>query len=206
MNLKKPLLFLIVLCLACSANSQNVPGYLGKKAFLDYNFTSPLFTVLPPSYSNFIHSFNLNYVIRRRTQLGVSYDFFSLKETNDDEYKFDGTLKGNSFGINIDWYNKRSIAPLGRYFRLEGKYLFGDYESVFWNGAQFVKEDKTYAIPVIAMGLGTRRIFFDRIVYNVGGSIGYPFANEEEKKSNALQLLRYTYFWRMHMGIGILLF
>ncbi len=206
MNIKKSLLFLILFSIAGIVQSQNVPGYLGKKGFLDYNFTAPFFTLLPPSYSNFIHSFNFNYVVRRRAHVGLSYDFFSLKKTNDDEFNFSGTLKGNSFGINFDWYSKRAIAPIGRYFRFEGKYLFGNYNRVTWNGTQFITEEKEYTMPVIAFGLGTRRIFFDRLVYNVGGSIGYAFASSEEKDSNALSLLRNTYFWRMHMGVGFLLF
>jgi len=206
MNLKKSFLFLIVLSLAVIVKGQNIPGYLGKKGFLDYNFTSPIFSFLPPNYTNFIHSFNFSYVIRRRAQLGLSYDFFSLKKTNQEKYQFEGKLKGNSIGINFDWYNKRAIAPIGRYFRLEGKYLFGSYDRIFWDGAQFKTEEKEYAIPVLAFGLGTRRIFFDRMVYNVGGSIGYAFANEEERDSNAIELMRNTYFWRMHMGVGILLF
>jgi len=206
MNLKKIILFLIVLTFAFNGKSQNVPGYLGKRAFLDYNFTSPFLTFLPPSYTNFIHNFQFNYVIRRRSQIGLNYDFFSLKETNDDDFSFDGKLKGSSIGINFDWYNRRAIAPIGRYFRLEAKYLFGNYTHTFWNGTNFETEERKYTVPTFAFGLGTRRVFFDRMVYNVGGSVGYAILNADEKSSNALDLMRFTYFWRMHMGIGILLF
>lgn len=209
-------IFLFLFCLLSSflAQSQNVPGYLGKKAFVDYNFNTPYPIYLGPKWSNFMHNFNFNYVIRRRAQIGLTTDFFKLLGTTQsgfdyiDDEKIYSSVSGGGIGINFDWYSKKSIAPIGNYFRLSAKKLFGKYQDYeFGNGTSFIVEGD-YDEYAFAFGYGIRRIFFEQMVFNVGGSFAFVTGGGsttvDERGYN--YAVASAYIWRFHVGFGLLLF
>ncbi len=208
-------IFLILFCLLSSfaAQSQkNVPGYLGKRAFVDYNFNSPFIIYLGPKWTNFMHNVNFNYVIRRRAQIGLTVDFFNLHalpgngiERIDGEEVY-SSVSGGGIGINFDWYNKKSIAPVGNYFRLSAKKMFGQFEDYdFGNGISFII-DGDYDEYAFEFGYGIRRIFFDQMVFNVGGSFGFVTGGGGAAERGYGYAVAGSYLWRLHVGVGVLLF
>jgi hypothetical protein len=207
-------IFLILFCLLSSfaAQSQNVPGYLGKRAFVDYNFNLPYPIYLGPKWTNFTHNLNFNYVIRRRAQVGLTVDFFKLHANPEGgNYKVNGqqlysSVKGGAIGINFDWYTKKSIAPVGNYFRLSAKKLFGNYEDYAGFGVPAYLFDDNYNEFVFACGYGIRRIFFDQIVFNVGGSFGLVTGGATADERGYSYAVASSYIWRFHVGVGVLLF
>ena len=210
-------IFLILFCILSSfaAQSQkNVPGYLGKKAFVDYNFNAPFLLYLGPKWNNFMHNVNFNYVIRRRAQIGLTVDFFNLHaipstgiESINGE-KIYSSVSGGGVGVNFDWYSKKSIAPVGNYFRLSVKKLFGQFEDYdYGNGTSFIV-DGDYDEFALEFGYGIRRIFFDQMVFNVGGTFGFiPGGRSDgtDERGYAYAVAS-SYIWRLHVGVGVLLF
>ena len=210
-------IFLILFCLLSSfaAQSQkNVPGYLGKRAFVDYNFTLPYPIYLGPKWTNFIHNINFNYVIRRRAQIGLTADFFNLHaDPQIGSFSVNGeevysSVKGGGIGINFDWYSKKSIAPVGNYFRLSAKKLFGKYEDYGRSNGLIYIFDGNYNEFAFEFGYGIRRIFFDQMVFNVGGSFGLVPGGGSDgtvEKGYAFAVAS-SFYWKFHVGVGVLLF
>lgn len=206
-------IFLILFCLLSSfaAQSQNVPGYLGKRAFVDYNFNAPYPIYLGPKWSNFMHNFNFNYVIRRRAQIGLTADFFKLYALPGNGINFINSeevyssVSGAAIGINFDWYSKKSIAPVGNYFRLSAKKMLGKYEDYRIGTSIIIEGD--YDEFVFTFGYGIRRIFFDKMVFNVGGSFGFiTNGSTGVVERGYAYAVSSAYIWRLHVGVGLLLF
>lgn len=205
-------IYLILFCLLSSfvAQSQkNVPGYLGKRAFVDYNFNAPFLIYLGPKWTNFTHNVNFNYVIRRRAQIGLTVDFFNLHalpgngiESIDGE-KVYSSVSGGGIGINFDWYNKKSIAPVGNYFRLSAKKMFGQFEDYDFRDDLI---DGDYDEFAFEFGYGIRRVFFDQMVFNVGGSFGLVTGGGGAAERGYGYAVASSYIWRLHVGVGILFF
>ncbi len=207
-------IFLLLICFLSSftAQSQNVPGYLGKRAFVDYNFNLPYPIYLGPKWTNFIHNINFNYVIRRRAQIGLTVDFFNLiAEPEGGSYSINeenlySSVKGGAVGINFDWYNKKSIAPVGNYFRLTAKKFFGKYEDFDDFSGTVYSYDGDYDDFAFAFGYGIRRIFFDQMVFNVGGSFEFVFGGLSADERGYNFAVGSSYYWKFHVGVGVLLF
>lgn len=204
---------LLFLILSCSPmQSQNVPGYLGKRAILDYNFKMPYPIYLGPKLSNFIHNVNFSYIIRRRAQIGLTTDFFKLhalpeirinSSNGEDLYS---QVSGGAIGINFDWYTKRSLAPVGNYFRLSVKKMFGNFEDYAFSNGVAVQVDGNYNETVYSFGYGIRRIFFDQMVFNVGGSFGFVTGGSTGDERGYNYAVASSYIWQFHAGVGYLLF
>lgn len=206
---KKYIYTILILCFASHfLLGQNTPGYLGKKAFLDYNFTSPFPLYLGENYNNFVHNFRFNYVMRRRAQVALSFDLFKLEGTGDDigdSFYTLSKIKGSAIGCSFDWYSKTSIAPLGNYLRLEYKYILSSYEDLIKDFGTERTEKGDYNTSYFGIGYGIRRIFFDKMVFNVGGSFGVTPSGLGSDEGHQYTLAT-TYLWQMHVGVGYLLF
>ena len=202
------ILFLLFFSLMQTASAQNVPGYLGKKAFLDYNFISPYPLYAGKGYTNVIHNLRFSYIISRRRQLGMSFETCSLAGRSfnavGNNSRVFSEISGKAIGVHYDWYDKKSIAPIGRYFRLEAKYIFGNYsdtvDDVFFGNNM----EGDFALPYIGFGYGLRRVFGDFIVFNIGGSLG--FSGGAGSSNEYRGVIGYVYGIGMHIGVGILLF
>lgn len=206
-----PVLFLIMSCSV--AQSQNVPGYLGKRAILDYNFKMPYPIYLGPKLSNFIHNVNFSYIIRRRAQIGLTTDFFKVHANPEirinsiNGENLYSQVSGGAIGINFDWYTKRSLAPVGNYFRLSVKRLFGNFEDYDSANGLVFKVDGDYSGTLLSFGYGIRRIFFDQMVFNVGGSFGFiPGGADGTNERGYKYAVGSAYIWQFHAGVGYLLF
>jgi len=123
-------LFLFIGVLNSSFAQYNVPGYLGKRAFIEYNYNAPLVYVFPYQRGSHLHSINFQYILKRRFQVGLNFDLYSLDIQDDENFGFSDDIveiEGNAIGINFDWYRRGLLAPVGFYWRLEGKYLLSIY-------------------------------------------------------------------------------
>lgn len=200
-------IFLVVLfCFSfISLNAQVVPGYMGKRAFLEYKLNSSIVEIAPPGFV-FSHNVSFNYVLKRRMQLGLTYDYLSFKEPKNSDYQFSGKVRGDAIGVIAEFYLKNSLAPVGRYLSLEFKYVTGEYVGFIEQGNNYIPALLDYDIRVLSVGLGTRRVFYDRMVFNVGGSAGLGLLSEEEYSDDGVRLVRISNLWRMHIGVGVLLF
>jgi len=208
------LLLLFVCVLSPTFSQDNVPGYLGKRAFIEYNYNAPLSYLFTLQRGNHLHSLHFQYILKRRLQVGLSFDLYNLEvedgNTFDISQDFVG-LNGNAIGVNFDWYRKGLLAPVGFYWRLEGKYLFGSFEEIDFSStccplldlSEVIEGD--YSHYNISIGYGIRRIFKDIVVFNVGGSLG--FSSSGGLNSNGHEAaLSGAYNFRVHAGLGVLLF
>lgn len=207
--LKKYILSLLILFLAiCHINAQSVPGYLGKKTFVDYNLTIPHLIYLIPNPSNLMHNFRIHRVFRRRAAVALSVDLFSMEGKGSEGIGFNeadySEINGTAIGVSFEWYNKTSIAPLGRYFRIDAKFFRTSYVDTFsgFNGNQEVEGD--YTSPYLGFGFGMRRVFFDKMVFNVGGTIGLTLNSFDDESGHGYVLGVNNYF-QSHIGVGVLL-
>ncbi|MEM6966339.1 MAG: hypothetical protein AAF573_16365 [Bacteroidota bacterium] len=203
--LKKYLFVALLFLLAFpTVSAQSVPGYLGKKTYVDYNLTIPHWLYFVPNPSNLIHNFRLHTILRRRASVALSFDFFSL-EGEPEEGTFSDALfsevKGTALGLSFEWYSKNSIAPLGRYFRIDAKFFRTDYVDKFSGG---VEMEGSFTTPYLGFGFGIRRVFFDRMVFNAGGSIGVTLKDFADNAGHKNILLSNN-LYQGHLGVGILL-
>ena len=197
---------LVLLFFLQFTHAQNVPGYLGKKAFAEYQLNSPLLFYLGDAGSSFMHEIKFNYVARRRGVFGIGFETYSFEGTTNEPNRFvnyTSTIKGNSLNLHYDLYIRNSIAPVGSYVRFEFKYLFGEFDDITTSPFGSSESGK-YSIPHVNLGYGIRRVFFDFIVFNVGGSVGAN--NTSFDPIGYEQLLQKSFVFRLNIGAGILLF
>ncbi len=209
------LLLLFIGVVSSTFAQDNVSGYLGKRAFIEYNYNAPLFYLIPYQKGSHLHSINFQYVLKRRLQVGLSYDRHAFTIEDNDNFNISGDfveLYGNAIGINFDWYRRGLLAPVGMYWRLEGKYLFGEFREVdtFTSCCPVVEQLDVnrgdYNHYAISVGYGIRRIYRDLIVFNVGGSVGLVASGGGLSSTGYSTALKGVYNVRVHAGIGILLF
>ena len=188
------------------AQKRNVPGYLGKRAFLEYNPALGAVASLNESSLVIAHSLHFQYIVKRRLQLGLSFDPHNFSSDSGTFSSGLSEIKGNAVGINIDWYRKDLIAPVGMYLRLEYKRLSGDFTQTFNNGSQGTSpesETEGYNHDYLGVGYGIHRIIQNRIVFNVGGTLGGVFGNAD---NSSRYFLGTIYGIRLQLGLGVLLF
>lgn len=172
--------------------SQNVPGYQGKKLFLEYNFNLNILRMISNGTVEPIHDFQLSYVVARRGQIGLTFDLYQAKnEFEDDQFS------GKAIGVNYTWYTKKSLAPVGTFWRVEYKRMMNENNP----GVKF-------NAPYFGLGFGTKRVFFDRLLLNVGLDFGmvWSIQNIDETLTDEYETLQSLYLLRTHIGLGVLLF
>lgn len=209
------LVLLFIGVVSSSFSQDNVSGYLGKRAFIEYNYNAPLFYLIPYQKGSHLHNINFQYILKRRLQVGLSYDRHAFDVEDNDNISISGDfvgLYGNAIGVNFDWYRRGLLAPVGMYWRLEGKYVFGEFRStdIFSTCCPIVQQldinRGDYNHLAFSAGYGIRRIFKDLIVFNVGGSVGFVISGSGLSTSEYSAALKGVYNLRIHAGIGILLF
>jgi len=202
--------------LVYAQKSSIVSGYLGKRAMIEYNsYLSPITLDSRIKGNPFTHNINFHYILKRRLQAGLSYENYSFRDEGANRFRDENhSLNGNSIGLNLDWYRKGLLAPVGLYFRFGIKYLFGNYsefteEVIFtFPVSTVVTESNEGKYNHFAYGFeyGIRRIFYDKVVFNVGGSVGDVVGLGIVSPEGYKTILGGYYSIRFHVGVGVLLF
>jgi|GEM_PF-2122873 len=205
----------ILLTLLAGTAAAQVPGYMGKRftIFLDGNVAPAMFVQnennalavrslfagsdLPgsniedrPYKKGFAFNYRpqatLEYLVRRRLALGVSYSRLQMGtvrayqtggETSDTDYKTDfDVVKGMATGFHIKLYadsRSEAIAPLGFYHMLS-VYLTqtNTYDDKHSKVKQF-RDDFKY--PVVSYGWGKQTMFARNFLVKTGVELGYAF-------------------------------
>ena len=177
--------------------AQNIVGYQGKRFLAEYNFQPSFFGILRRDKLNAVHNFHIGFVATKRIQLGIAYDIYSPEIAN----RNDLTVKGTAFGANVDFYIKNNRAPVGPFVRAEIRFL---------NAENSLNE--TIERPSIGGGFGIRRIIRDRFTVNFGAMLGW--VKREDSMGGFVQVkeiigekeVQNLYFYRLHLGVGALLF
>ena len=175
------------------------PGYQGKHAFLEYQLDLNYTRLFQWQKGMLFHNLQFGYIAFRKTIIGLNYEINNSSDTysGGNQQEFEITNKVNAIGINFDFYMGNSIAPVGSYWRIGYKRISA---KVTDEGTDFGDESAT--ANYLAFGLGTRRVIADKVIFNVGGELGYAFNNTELSNLALTDL----YLYRIHIGLGWLLF
>ena len=193
MTKKITVFFIIIFSFTTIASSQNAPGFQGKKSYLTYNFNFKFLRFFTDAKNEFIHDVQLAYVVSRRGQVGLTVDFYAPTDFDYESEQF----TGNGIGLSYILYSKQALAPVGKFARYELKYLMNQYA-----------DGEKFNAPLLSIGFGTRRVFFGRMVFNIGVDFGILLSNWEDafNFSTNYGKLQEMYMIRTHVGLGILLF
>ena len=221
-NLKH--LLSLVCCLVVQFSyAQNIPGYQGKRTYLEYNiYSSPTFRNVNANGEKFgfssrsnrsifawnvRHKFNLNYVTKRNSEIGGSISFGKTGILDDNDWL--GRVQFTSLGFNYNRYLVKStgaLAPLGRYIRFESQYI-----QIAASPVNVPRVD--YHAFYLGGGIGTRRVFNDFILLNLSMQTGFTIPlNFNKSESHLLYQGKISrrmfnhFIYEMNVGVGILLF
>ncbi len=201
--------------------AQRVPGYQGKRTYLEYNFLSSPVILGVTKRGNklgigdkrslaawsFRNKVNMNYVTKRNSEIGGSFSFgrTGVLDTNESL----GELRFTSVGLHQNRYFVKStgaLAPLGRYFRMEAQYV--------QSAAFFLNEPRIdFHFAYAGAGLGTRMVFRNFVTVNLSFQSGFiiplKFSNSDahfEHRNTVRKRLQSFYLYETNIGIGLLLF
>lgn len=214
---------LLISALFCSANGLNATpgtgGYLGKRLIIGAEMAySPFYTSVKDFYTkyNFQYGGNINFIVSRRSQLGLNYNRWSLGHNEvfgGETHVASDRVKGMEFGMSIRTFRKKQggIAPIGKFYDIglsysQNKFFPGkdnpglndptyDLSKVFWN------------VLTAHVAFGTQMVFKDRFVANTGIRFGLPvFTIDGNERSNFMQRRIYNKeYCSVFFGVGILL-
>jgi hypothetical protein len=216
MKTRKTILLGFVL-LTASVLTAQVPGYMGKRLTLGYSNNFFAAIIGPPAQSydmgiNTTHSFNIEFTIKPRTNFCLSYQMFNTGVTTNhtfvnstqDQYgnvynvesHFDPVpnkpmeLHSNNVCIGFKFFNAGSLAPVGKYRKLELVLMFTELSyppnSFFtynynygFGGNDGVSRSSlgtgNYNFKSFALtySLGRQRVLFNRLVLDYGLQFGF---------------------------------
>lgn len=228
----------IVVSIVCHAQ---VPGYMGKKVTIAYS------TLLHPNafsyfysanleYSKpiFTHSLNMNIVVGKSREIGLSLRYSNRKISNTyfkTQYPQSIVPAFERFGmmeyaVSIKRFSKARFAPIGIYsrwevFYLTGKLKYDSYQAMKYNILNGEEELTSFGHGEMnfyggggAYSLGKQRIFKDKYVIDFGFrpslmivSFGDERTVYEEHLSQDIRVpLTLTPIMNVYAGIGFLAF
>ncbi len=217
-------LLLLICCLVVQLGyAQSIPGYQGKRTYLEYNVhSSPTVSNVNANGEQFgfssssnrsifawnvRHKFNLNYVTKRNSEIGGSINFGKTGILDENDWL--GGVRFTSLGFNYNRYLVKStgaLAPLGRYIRFETQYI-----QIAASPVNVPRVD--YHAFYLGSGIGTRRVFKDIILLNLSMQTGFAIPlNVNKSESHRLfqqeiSTRMFNHFiYEMNIGVGILLF
>ena len=215
---------LLICCLVIQFGyAQNIPGYQGKRTYLEYNLhSSPTFNHVNANGEQFgfssksnrsilawnvRHKFNLNYVTKRNSEIGGSISFGKTGILDENDWL--GSVRFTSLGFNYNRYLVKTtgaLAPLGRYIGFETQYI-----QIAASPVNVPRVD--YHAFYLGAGIGTRRVFKDFIILNLSMQTGFAIPlNFNKSDSHLLYQEQVTgrvfnhFIYEMNVGLGILLF
>ncbi|MFL5764232.1 MAG: hypothetical protein ACJ77K_09840 [Bacteroidia bacterium] len=235
------------------AQKDPVPGYMGKRCVIGYtvlahpsfpDVTESIGTSDPHDYPwlNMTHAATFEYFMPKRTSLCLGFQYSRLwlgylsghiasSYRGKGNQKYPALLNTEAITIGFKSFAKGSIAPLGRYFRMDVLVLFNkfhaDPEGI--THSEFGIDPVThrygnYWVPVkekemtltsfgggASIGLGRQRIFFDRLVVDSGIRLCIALAQDPANSSysnsfNVTSRVFYNQFINFRLGIGFLAF
>jgi hypothetical protein len=205
------------------ADAQNIPGYQGKRTYIEYNaYSSPTFSNVNANGDQFgfssmsnrsvfawnlRHKLNLNYVTKRNSEIGGSISFGKTGIL--DQNNWLGGIRFTSLGFNYNRYLVKStgaLAPLGRYVIFETQYI-----QIAASPVNTPRVD--YHAFYLGGGIGTRRVFNDFLILNLSMQTGFSIPLNFNKSENHLLYQKQVsrrmfnhFIYEMNAGVGILLF
>jgi hypothetical protein len=212
----------IALCLSVTMFAQKPKsGYLGKGFIVcaegSYfpNYSSWKDMLL--SY-NFQYGGNAHFITGRYTQMGLSYNMYSLGAHNkyDTSLSNNGRIKGYQIGLTYRKFreSKGGLAPIGKFVDVNLYYHSDEYNVVYQNLTAFAPVVVSTSGISGSIGLGAQGIFWNRVVMNSGVRVGGPIFTLSEQDDagdvgdnlNYMQKrLMYKDFFSAFFGIGIIL-
>lgn len=181
-----------------------VPGYMGKRAWVsvDFNFAPALFNMnqnhmatteiiseegrakgVNPLAINYRPQLNFEYLVGRDVALGLSYSHVrtgTVKEIESISQEVDGMyydmLKGNSFGLQLKKFQFHKSASIAPigYYWTLGL-AATKFNTYASKESKVGQFSKDVLNPVITLGIGKQKILFDRLIINSGMEFGWSF-------------------------------
>jgi hypothetical protein len=220
--MKKSIIFIsIILVFSIKMNAQSVPGYQGKRTYLEYNsFLTPTLLGINVHGKKFgvgdkrsllafsvRHKINMNYVTKRNAEVGGSLSFGKTGVLDDNDWL--GEIRFSSLGFNYNRYfieTTGALAPLGRYARVEVQYLQA--------ASLFINEQRLdYHFAYIGGGIGNRMVISDFFTINLSFQSGLVLPlkinnspSHDEFRNTVRKRMQFHYLYETNIGIGVLIF
>lgn len=225
-SMKQILLLAFLLFTLNTAHSQ-IPGYQGKRFFVEagISFFPNLFAPTLEFNNSFsikaYYSFSCNYVIGRKTifRVGYTHQAAGLQMSYQYSYAYNKYylfLHDANFAFDLYGKKKGNLAPLGFYFSPGIRFVFSKEEPV----NKPVSASYTSS-PVVMFGLttklGYRAILFNRVTLNMGFEFTFfpqylllihpavPLSVPGYERE-VIRITADRYLFGIHIGIGVLLF
>lgn len=222
--MKKLFLFSGALILAFTSSATPAPkggGYNGHRITISAEGS------YSPNYSHWYDMFmsynmqyggNLHVITGRYTELGLSYNMYSMHAHHryKDELSNDGSINGYQVGLSWRKYreSRGGLAPIGKFVDFNLYYHADEYNVRY--------QDIEAVAPVIhkstglsaSIGFGSQNIFWNRLVANYGVRFGGPLFRLTEEQSTGdisdnfkymQQRLMFKDFFSVFVGVGVIL-
>lgn len=183
----KKLLIALALFVSAETISANpgTGGYLGHRIIVGVDGSySPFFTSFKDFYTkyNFQYGGNLNFIVGRYSQIGVTYNRYSLNNNQLFEGNFSSKdrVNGSAYGITFRKFRKSrgGLAPIGKFWDVGVTYSQNTFKAGSDN--QDVLNHVEFRLPVSSdiisahVSFGTQMVFRNRLVANTGIRFGAP--------------------------------
>lgn len=189
----KKLLIILALFLTAETISANpgTGGYFGHRIIvMGEGSYSPFFTSFKDFYTkyNFQYGGNLNIIVGRYSQIGLSYNMYSLGNNQ----LFEGNLSAKdrvqaaAYGISFRQFRKKrgGLAPIGKFVDYGLTYSQNKFKAGSDNPD--VLANQSYRLPVSSdilsahISFGTQMVFWNRVVANTGLRFGTPLVEVKQ--------------------------
>lgn len=238
--MKRNILY-ILLSILCSTfthtlSAQSVPGLLGKRLSLSYDF-NPFFNLgsfyassnYDDSYFNSLiaykHIVGADYALSRSISIGADYGTANhLLEDYEDDFSndFQHSINTREYGIRLKYFSADkagSIAPIGPYIqvRVMGFWyksemtLLDERTSELIPSISFIYDEQT--ILAGSFGFGHQSILFGNIIYNIGCEMAAVLAPRDYEDyddfilgDTVREYLIYANMFKIKMGLAIPIF
>lgn len=194
----KKILLLIFFALTVQFSQAQIPGYRGQRFMASYNFNLGFSFI--PAWSTQLgafprHGLNVDYVIGRRTMIGIGYEYLHAKLDSkaspsylveSDDYGFNQhsmDFSNHNFGVNLTFFSKEggTVAPLGGYVKLKLYYCTYNVNQrvdiVTYPTGDFGYINQTYNKQSVynnigfGLGYGSIRIIANHVTLDFGGEL-----------------------------------
>ena len=191
----KTLRILLLFIIAYLPSQAQVPGFLGNRFSAGYHLQlgTNWLGFGSVGFLNFRHELQFNYVVRRRTVVGLELGYGRLsipnlsgQEISDPNYgtgstitNDNGTISNTYVGINAKFYGGIStIAPLGFYFKLKTGMMFSNISLPAYGGLyqnvqpnyliNYPSISNSFSNPYFGIGFGQTRVIARKVLLDIG--------------------------------------
>ena len=218
--------FALSASLAAAASPATAPmrstgGYLGHRFIIGGELNvSPFYTSLQDFYTkyNFQYGGNLSIITGRYSQIGLSYNRWSLGNNQVFEGNFVSSdrVEGTQYGLTWRQFRKKrgGLAPIGKFYDIslgysQNKFIAGkDNPDVLYGNAAWlpVSSDMITA----SIGFGAQHVFWDHLVTSTGVRFGAPIFQVNQKNGQhygdfIYNRMLYKDCFSVFFGVGLLI-